>query len=113
MKLHEKEKRQSRADAAFLREIVAKRCKGHCELCGDFAPWILELHHIVPVSHLGDGWPENLVALCPNCHAIAEKLRGSAAEDPRFHDWIRASYGADGYEKFERLMLHRWGNEVA
>ena len=30
----------------------------------------LELHHIVWVKDGGDNSPENLVALCPNCHSL-------------------------------------------
>jgi len=48
---------------------------GHCEICGDHAPFLksdglpfLEVHH---VRHLADGGPDqtdNAVAACPNCH---------------------------------------------
>jgi len=54
---------------------VLYEADGHCELCGDKAPFttnsgrpFLEVHH---VRHLADGGPdtvENTVALCPNCH---------------------------------------------
>lgn len=59
--------------------------------------YIAEAHHVVSVEKGGDGWEDNLLFLCPNCHAIVEKMKTSAIEDPRFHDWIRATWGEDFY----------------
>ena len=33
----------------------------------------LDIHHLVPVSEDGADEPENLLALCPNCHALHHK----------------------------------------
>src|SRR5688572_27873411 len=33
----------------------------------------LDLHHVVYVSEAGTGTPENLLALCPYCHALHHK----------------------------------------
>jgi hypothetical protein len=33
----------------------------------------LELHHIDPVRVDGQNTPDNLIALCPNCHTMLEK----------------------------------------
>ncbi|MFL5690459.1 MAG: HNH endonuclease [Ktedonobacteraceae bacterium] len=33
----------------------------------------LELHHIDPVREDGENAPDNLIALCPNCHTMLEK----------------------------------------
>lgn len=30
----------------------------------------LDIHHLVPVAKKGDNSPDNLLALCPNCHAL-------------------------------------------
>lgn len=30
----------------------------------------IDIHHLVPVSDKGPDQPENLVALCPNCHSL-------------------------------------------
>jgi hypothetical protein len=30
----------------------------------------LDIHHLVPVSENGDNEPDNLLALCPTCHAL-------------------------------------------
>lgn len=59
---------------------------GHsCAACGmDFekhygpvAAGFIEIHHVVPVSRLGQGYVVNpktdLVPLCPNCHSVAHR----------------------------------------
>lgn len=60
---------ESRRDAAFWRnEIMMNRAEGCCEACGLFAPYMMDLHHVKPVRDGGGGGPENLIALCANCH---------------------------------------------
>lgn len=59
---------ESRRDARYWRNEVMMRCGGRCEACGIFTAYITEIHHVKPVSKGGTGWPENLIALCPNCH---------------------------------------------
>lgn len=60
-------------------DVVAEvllRAKGHCELCGNPAPFkrrstgepYLEVHHKVQLAHGGDDTVSNAVAACPNCH---------------------------------------------
>lgn len=52
--------------------------KGKCERCGQDAPFrgshgmpFLEVHHVVFLSEDGRDTPDNVVALCPNCHREA------------------------------------------
>lgn len=33
----------------------------------------LDIHHLVPVAKEGPDFPDNLLALCPNCHALHHK----------------------------------------
>ena len=54
---------------------VKKRADGHCQLCGNSAPFkdqngelYLECHHIEWLSKGGMDSIYNCVALCPNCH---------------------------------------------
>ena len=37
-------------------------------------PSIIEIHHILPVSAGGQNTEENIIALCPNHHRIADRL---------------------------------------
>lgn len=56
---------------------VLKRANGVCELCDEPAPFVrktdntpyLETHHITPLSEGGFDKIDNVVAVCPNCHA--------------------------------------------
>lgn len=68
-------KRQSRADAKYFRDAVRKRSNGKCEICGFFCHPIMNIHHVKPVSKGGNGYPENLIALCPNCHTTIHRLK--------------------------------------
>ena len=50
------------------------RAKGICEGCGNNAPFeskkgpFLEVHHVYRLGDGGPDHPENVIALCPNCH---------------------------------------------
>jgi hypothetical protein len=65
---------------------VLHRSKHKCEACGfDYGHGrILRSHHVRPVSKDGKSDADNLVALCPNCHAVVHVLRpGSKSERKR------------------------------
>jgi 5-methylcytosine-specific restriction enzyme A len=72
------------------RRAVLLRSEGHCEnpRCTgepqditDAGHPILEVDHIRDLAHGGADHPEQMVALCPNCHAI--KTRGGTREHLR------------------------------
>lgn len=58
--------RSSRTDE-LLTERDGKR---KCYACQAKLREILAKHHIKPVSKDGESWLENIVRLCPNCHAL-------------------------------------------
>lgn len=55
---------------------VLERANGHCEACGNPAPFLraadntpyLEVHHKIMLADGGPDTVENAEALCPNCH---------------------------------------------
>jgi 5-methylcytosine-specific restriction endonuclease McrA len=63
------------------RQVVIKkyallRSKNQCEACEEPAPFLkkngeayLEVHHIIELSKGGADSPDNVAAICPNCHA--------------------------------------------
>ncbi|MFJ5609190.1 HNH endonuclease [Streptomyces sp. NPDC093221] len=78
------------------RQAVLERCRGLCENPGctgqpaDTTPSgaaIVEIDHVVDLQLGGRDHPGNMVALCPNCHAVKtrgrgrEKLRAVLAEE--------------------------------
>lgn len=67
-----------------VKEYVLKRADGVCESCEEDAPFLkppngekdtrdpyLETHHVDALSDGGRDKPDNVIALCPNCHARA------------------------------------------
>ena len=57
-----------------VRAWVRNDAEGHCEGCGEPAPFqklglpFLEVHHVKPLAEKGSDRITNAVALCPNCH---------------------------------------------
>lgn len=54
---------------------VLSDAAGHCEACGDDAPFLredgepyLEVHHVRPLGEGGPDTTDNTAACCPNCH---------------------------------------------
>jgi hypothetical protein len=65
----------------------------------------MECHHLKSAGKGGGDDHDNLIALCPLCHSVVEKLRGSLCDNPNFQDWIMERYGEDGYNKFGTNIL--------
>jgi 5-methylcytosine-specific restriction protein A len=58
-----------------VKAYVLRRAKGHCESCGNPAPFkttqgiaYLEIHHLRRLADGGSDRVQNSVAVCPNCH---------------------------------------------
>jgi hypothetical protein len=72
-----------RASGATTRSSF-KRSRGEdlaCECCGwrprpPLGRRAVNVHHICPRSAGGTDAPENFIALCPNCHALAHAIFG-------------------------------------
>ena len=97
--VREEIKKESRRDAKFFRDEILKRAKARCEACGfGFTP-LLHIHHIVPVSEGGAGHPDNLIALCPNCHELVHKVgSNNFCDAPEFYgDWVRDYFENDEF----------------
>jgi 5-methylcytosine-specific restriction protein A len=70
--------RRNRAAALAIHGYGCHACQLNLEeLYGAAAAGLIEVHHVTPVSTLGDGYVVNpavdLVPLCPNCHAVAHR----------------------------------------
>jgi 5-methylcytosine-specific restriction protein A len=75
-----------------VKEFALRAADGVCQGCEDTAPfrdeqgdWFLEVHHLHRRSDGGADDPENVIALCPNCHR-------------------RVHHGQDGEEFNQRLI---------
>ncbi|WP_088011243.1 HNH endonuclease [Gottfriedia acidiceleris] len=74
-----KERKQIiRKRAAAIKKYALVRAKGKCEACEQIAPFnnaegqpFLEVHHLLRLSDGGADHPDNVAAICPNCHRRA------------------------------------------
>lgn len=71
-----------RARAAAVHRYALLRSRGICEFCGSRAPFLtkqntpyLEPHHTTKLADDGPDHPDNVIALCPNCHRRAHYSR--------------------------------------
>lgn len=67
--------RRSYKRSEYVREYALRVADGACQGCEEDAPFIsksgepfLEVHHMTRISDGGPDDPENVIALCPNCH---------------------------------------------
>lgn len=84
-----------RSTSDVVRRFALREADGVCQGCNSEVPFetesgepYLEVHHITKVSDGGPDRPDNVIALCPNCHSEAhngknknqlnEKLREKA-----------------------------------
>jgi 5-methylcytosine-specific restriction enzyme A len=65
--------RYTRSEA--IREYALRVADGICQACGNEAPFVgkdgepyLEVHHLYRRGDGGPDQPDNVIALCPNCH---------------------------------------------
>ena len=61
--------------SAVVREFALRAANGVCQGCGEDAPFVdtsgepfLEVHHLHRRGDGGPDDPENVIAVCPNCH---------------------------------------------
>lgn len=59
----------SRYIPAEIRRELRQEANFGCAYCGIPA---IQYHHIIPYSEIGEHVPDEMVALCPNCHAEAD-----------------------------------------
>jgi hypothetical protein len=73
-------------------ELVKKRAKGRCEMCGKNTS--LNSHHIISRSNLTLRWDlHNGVCLCVSCHSLSNF---SAHKDPLgFTEWLACNRKSD------------------
>ncbi|MDL0122394.1 HNH endonuclease [Halobacterium salinarum] len=69
-----------------VKQYALRAADGVCQGCGDDAPSktesgddYLEVHHITRRSDGGADVPENVIAICPNCHRRAHHGRDKQA----------------------------------
>jgi hypothetical protein len=56
-----------------IRSFVLKRDKSTCQVCGLVKGSKLHVHHILKRVDGGPDTPDNLILVCPKCHANADR----------------------------------------
>ena len=69
-----------RAIPKAVRNRVLVRATHRCCICPEHRSPV-DLHHIVPISDGGDNTEENLIAVCPTCHADIHRTRNRYTPD--------------------------------
>ena len=86
--------------AEAIRRYALARANGHCEGCTQAAPFpsaqgpYLECHHLHRVADGGPDHPENVVALCPNCHRRAHYSKDAASFNAKLVEIVKAAEAA-------------------
>jgi 5-methylcytosine-specific restriction protein A len=87
---------QAHERSQAVRTYVFARAHGHCEACGQPAPFrtgtgrpYLEGHHIRSLSDAGPDDPHWVIALCPNCHRRAHHSVSKAQFNDRLTRIVR------------------------
>lgn len=57
---------------SMVRQDIVKRDKNTCRMCG-VEGGLLHIHHILKKRHGGTDRYDNLLLVCPKCHAAADK----------------------------------------
>lgn len=70
--------------SVFVKEYALRKANGECQLCNHEGPFrtnsgrrFLEVHHIDWLSKGGLDTPENVIALCPNCHRMMHYINNA------------------------------------
>ncbi|WP_241430174.1 HNH endonuclease [Halovivax asiaticus] len=78
--------RRSYQRSRIVQEYALRQADGVCQGCGDEAPFLdsggepfLEVHHLTRRSDGGPDDPDNVIALCPNCHRRVHEGRDGDA----------------------------------
>lgn len=78
--------------SAVVREFALRMADGICQGCNEEAPFVdrsgrpfLEVHHLTRRSDGGPDDPENVIAICPNCHRRVHEGR----DGPEFNQDLK------------------------
>ena len=87
---------QKRNRSEIIARYARERAAGICEACDTPAPFThrngqpyLEVHHIDPVGREGADAPDNVAAICPNCHGRVSRGDDRLSYNERLLEKIR------------------------
>ena len=80
------------------KNYALSRAEGKCESCMEAAPFhskkgpFLEVHHVNELSDNGPDTPDNVIALCPNCHRRAHYSADKNQFNQSLRRWLDANW---------------------
>ena len=99
-KQHVKKRKENQVRPKLRREILERDGQACVRCGGGDGEQDLKIHHIDPVDNEGPAIPENLAALCNECHSAAHDARGAGEvfynSATGFWQWVRE--GSRGYD---------------
>lgn len=100
----EKRRPRIRANRQEWNRIAAVKSKA-CRICNSDSP-LVELHHLIPRSQLGDDVPDNIVSLCGDCH------RGVHLREPAHCRLLLSRLSDDEYAYAVEKLGEGWAERV-
>ena len=104
----------TRSDMRKIRRRVIDFKGSRCQIFGFDCYDILELHQVLDVSKGGMNFEDNLIVLCPNCHALAHKIKklrqkaqmnaGEIDQMERISQWIACNLNREQDEKLMEVF---------
>lgn len=99
--------RMVRKQSLSQKSEVLESGEGQCYICRMENSNLLEVHHIVPIKDGGDGSFENMVLLCPNCHAIVHNcircMNEKSVQKWCMQDWIDEFWSKNQHDRFSDI----------
>jgi len=86
-----------------LKQRVFKKYDRRCYVCGFSIDIALRVHHIIPVSLGGTDEMENLVLLCPNCHALVHRCSSKRFVGKDISSLLASEYEQGAIKRVVRL----------
>jgi hypothetical protein len=86
-----------------LKQQVIEQYNNKCYACGFSIHAILRVHHRVPVSLGGTDEVENLVLLCPNCHALVHLFSSKRSDNRKISDFLASEYSQEAIGRIAGL----------
>jgi 5-methylcytosine-specific restriction endonuclease McrA len=78
-----------------------------CFVCENKMRSVLIVHHIIPVSEGGNNEMDNLVVLCPNCHAVVHRAQQLKRSDRDGKIGRQTDVRNDVHNEFTRRQLQK------
>jgi len=80
------------------KNYALSRADGKCKACREAAPFyskkgpFLEVHHVNELSDNGPDTPNNVIALCPNCHRRAHYSEDKTEFNQSLRQWLNENW---------------------